>query len=42
VSTYSFALCVSFCSLEKNDMGEEAEAAIKAAWAPRDLSELGM
>jgi hypothetical protein len=42
VSTYFFSLCVSFCSLQRNDMGEEAQAAIKAAWAPRGLSELVM
>jgi hypothetical protein len=42
VSIYSFSLCVSFCSLQENDMDEEAEAAIKAAWAPRFLSALEM
>jgi hypothetical protein len=42
VFTYSFARCVSFYSLTANGMGEKAEAAIKAAWAPRDLRQLGM
>jgi hypothetical protein len=35
VSTYSYSLCVSFCSLVGNHMGKEVEAAIKSAWAPR-------
>jgi hypothetical protein len=42
VSTCSFSLCVSFCSLERNGMGKEAEGAIKAAWAPRGWSELAL
>jgi hypothetical protein len=42
VSTYSFSLHVSFCSLQDTGMDGEVEAAIKAAWAPRVLSALVM
>jgi hypothetical protein len=37
-----FTLRFFFGSLKENGMGEEAEAAIKAAWAPRGVSDLGM